>query len=191
MKQISLFIPLLGTLLLSGCAGTSTEFECNATTSDTCMTMEQANEKAKKLEQSSEAKPVAASLPRLAEGNFRTTSVQAVAASLPRLAEGNFRTTSVQAVAATTPSRSRPAVTAHPEQKLLAPRPLFTAAREVKTVVPVSSVVPVTPPRPLRTGEQTAALWIAPYIDNQDVYHQPSSVFFVIKPSAWGKPRIN
>ncbi len=44
MKQISLFIPLLGTLLLSGCAGTSTEFECNATTSDTCMTMEQANE---------------------------------------------------------------------------------------------------------------------------------------------------
>lgn len=70
MKQISFFIPLLGTLLLSGCAGTSTEFECNATTSDTCMTMEQANEKAKKLEQSSEAKPVAASLPRLAEGKL-------------------------------------------------------------------------------------------------------------------------
>ncbi|EJF5581492.1 type IV conjugative transfer system lipoprotein TraV, partial [Escherichia coli] len=92
MKQISLFIPLLGTLLLSGCAGTNSDFECDATTSDTCMTMEQANEKAKKLEQSSEAKPVAASLPRLAEGNFRTTSVQAVAA--------------------TTPSRSRPAVTA-------------------------------------------------------------------------------
>lgn len=124
MKQISLFIPLLGTLLLSGCAGTSTEFECNATTSDTCMTMEQANEKAKKLEQSSEAKPVAASLPRLAEGNFRTMPVQTVTA--------------------TTPSGSRPAVTAHPEQKLLAPRPLFTAAREVKTIVPVSSVAPVT-----------------------------------------------
>ncbi len=109
MKQISFFIPLLGTLLLSGCAGTSTEFECNATTSDTCMTMEQANEKAKKLEQSSEAKPVAASLPRLAEGNFRTMPVQTVTA--------------------TTPSGSRPAVTAHPEQKLLAPRPLFTATR--------------------------------------------------------------
>ncbi|EKP6554234.1 lipoprotein, partial [Escherichia coli] len=26
MKKISLFIPLLGTLLLSGCAGTNTEF---------------------------------------------------------------------------------------------------------------------------------------------------------------------
>lgn len=47
MKQISLFIPLLGTLLLSGCAGTNSDFECDATTSDTCMTMEQANEKAK------------------------------------------------------------------------------------------------------------------------------------------------
>lgn len=87
--------------------------------------------------------------------------------------------------------RCGPVVTALPEQKLLAPRPLFTAAREVKTIIPVSSVASVTPPRPLRTGEQTAALWIAPYIDNQDVYHQPSSVFFVIKPSAWGKPRIN
>lgn len=48
MKQISLFIPLLGTLLLSGCAGTNSDFECDATTSDTCMTMEQANEKAKR-----------------------------------------------------------------------------------------------------------------------------------------------
>ncbi len=170
MKQISLFIPLLGTLLLSGCAGTKSDFECNATTSDTCMTMEQANDKAKKLEQP-EAKPVAASLPRLAEGNFRTTPVRTATATTP-------------------PLRS-PAVAARPAQKLLTPRPLFTAAREVKTVVPVSPVVPVTPPRPLRTGEQTAALWIAPYIDNQDVYHQPSSVFFVIKPAAWGKPRIN
>ncbi|HFO9907737.1 TPA: type IV conjugative transfer system lipoprotein TraV, partial [Escherichia coli] len=51
MKNISLFVPLLGTLLLSGCAGTNSDFECDATTSDTCMTMEQANEKAKKMEQ--------------------------------------------------------------------------------------------------------------------------------------------
>ncbi len=121
------------------------------------MTMEQANEKAKKLEQSSEAKPVAASLPR------------ARLKELPDNAGADRHRDPL--------SGSRPAVTAHPEQKLLAPRPLFTAAREVKTVVPVSSVAPVTPPRPLRTGEQTAALWIAPYIDNRDVYHQPSSVF--------------
>ncbi len=35
-------------------------------------------------------------------------------------------------------------------------------------------------------------LWLGiVVVGNQDVYHQPSSVFFVIKPSAWGKPRIN
>ncbi|MGG7695275.1 type IV conjugative transfer system lipoprotein TraV, partial [Klebsiella aerogenes] len=61
--------------LLTGCAGTETDFQCNATTSDTCMTMEQANEKAKAKEERSEAKTVAAGLPRLADGNFRTTSV--------------------------------------------------------------------------------------------------------------------
>ena len=39
------------------------------------MTMEQANEKAKLKEVRSDAKPAAAGLPQLAEGNFRTTSV--------------------------------------------------------------------------------------------------------------------
>ncbi|MEY8813316.1 type IV conjugative transfer system lipoprotein TraV [Escherichia coli] len=146
------------------------EFECNATTSDTCMTMEQANEKAKKLEQPQKQ----SRLRHHCRAWLKGTSGQ------PRCRPSR-----------PAPSGSRPVVTALPEQKLLAPRPLFTAAREVKTIIPVSSVASVTPPRPLRTGEQTAALWIAPYIDNQDVYHQPSSVFFVIKPSAWGKPRIN
>ncbi|QLO22484.1 type IV conjugative transfer system lipoprotein TraV, partial [Klebsiella pneumoniae] len=44
---------------------------------------------------------------------------------------------------------------------------------------------------PLRKGEQTASLWIAPYIDAEDVYHQPTTVLFVVTPSAWGQPRIN
>ncbi|HFI5652313.1 TPA: TraV family lipoprotein [Klebsiella michiganensis] len=30
-----------------------------------------------------------------------------------------------------------------------------------------------------------------PYIDTDDVYHQPSTVLFVVTPSAWGQPRIN
>ncbi|MCY1859745.1 type IV conjugative transfer system lipoprotein TraV, partial [Klebsiella pneumoniae] len=74
MKELMLLIPLGSALLLTGCAGTETEFQCNATTSDTCMTMEQANEKAKLKEERSDAKPAAAGLPRLADGNFRTTS---------------------------------------------------------------------------------------------------------------------
>lgn len=61
MKELMLLIPLGSALLLTGCAGTETEFQCNATTSDTCMTMEQANEKAKLKEERSDAKPAAAS----------------------------------------------------------------------------------------------------------------------------------
>ncbi|ECD5143690.1 type IV conjugative transfer system protein TraV [Salmonella enterica subsp. enterica serovar Caracas] len=171
MNRISWFIPFCGALLLSGCAGTNSDFECTATTSDTCMTMEQANEKAKRLEQTEAVKPGAVSLPRLAEGNFRTTPVQVVSTGTPPVGK------------TVTAPRSG--------QKPSAPHPLFTAVREVKTVAPASTASPVVPPRPLRTGEQTAALWIAPYIDSQDIYHQPSGVFFVIKPSVWGKPRIN
>ncbi|VDZ51164.1 conjugal transfer protein TraV [Serratia odorifera] len=70
MKSLFLLPVVGGVLLLSGCAGTSSEFGCNATSSDSCMTMEQANEKAKSLEEGSDAKPAAAALPRLADGNF-------------------------------------------------------------------------------------------------------------------------
>ncbi|HAK7593551.1 TPA: type IV conjugative transfer system lipoprotein TraV [Salmonella enterica] len=171
MNRISCLIPFCGVLLLSGCAGTNSDFECTATTSDTCMTMEQANEKAKRQEQPETVKPGAVSLPHLAEGNFRTTPVQTVST--------------------VTPTVGKTVAAPRSGQKPPAPHPLFTAVREVKTVAPVSTASPVVPPRPLRTGEQTAALWIAPYIDSQDIYHQPSGVFFVIKPSVWGKPRIN
>ncbi|ECI3619629.1 type IV conjugative transfer system protein TraV [Salmonella enterica subsp. enterica] len=170
MNRIVTVIPFCGALLLSGCAGTHSDFECNATTSDTCMTMEQANEKAKGLEQPA-VKPAAASLPRLAEGNFRTHSVQ---------------TNNTGA-----PADSNPVRLLYPEQKRLTARPQSVVARGENAGRPACVVSGGTPPRPLRLGEQTAALWIAPYIDSQDVYHQPSGVFFVIKPSAWGKPRIH
>ncbi|EFL9457015.1 type IV conjugative transfer system lipoprotein TraV, partial [Escherichia coli] len=67
-KTVPVALTLASLLTLSGCAGTTSDFECNATTSDTCMTIEQANEKAKRLEEASAVKPGATSLPRLAEG---------------------------------------------------------------------------------------------------------------------------
>ena len=36
-----------GVLLLSGCAGVKSSFDCDATTSDTCMTMTKANQLAR------------------------------------------------------------------------------------------------------------------------------------------------
>lgn len=176
-KTLPFALSLAGILMLSGCAGTASDFECNATTSDTCMTIEQANEKAKRLEESA-VKPDAAALPRLAEGSFRTVSAQPL--------------TPPPAPAHSVASRSAPVRGTH------AVANPFSRSAEVK---PVSGAAPVmapqpthesiVDPRPLRVGEKTAGLWIAPYIDTQDVYHQPGRVFFVVKPSAWGKPRVN
>ncbi|WP_074195757.1 type IV conjugative transfer system lipoprotein TraV, partial [Klebsiella variicola] len=62
-------------------------------------------------------------------------------------------------------------------------------------VVASTFTSPSTPPgnfpRPLRKGEETTSLWIAPYVDADDVYHQPATVLFVVTPSAWGQPRLN
>lgn len=169
MKELMLLIPLGSALLLTGCAGTETEFECNATTSDTCMTMEQANEKAKAREESA-AKPAAAGLPRLADGNFRTLShVSYPLPPQPTLSATGITPVSTAAV--------------KPAGMLSAP---LTAAPVSQT-----ATLPGNYPRPLRKGEQTASLWIAPYIDAEDVYHQPTTVLFVVTPSAWSQPRIN
>ncbi|SAQ56152.1 type IV conjugative transfer system lipoprotein TraV [Klebsiella oxytoca] len=174
MKELMLLIPLGSALLLTGCAGTETEFECNATTSDTCMTMEQANEKAKAREESASAKPAAAGLPRLADGNFRTLSqVSYPLPPQPTLSATGTAPVSTAAV--------------KPAGMLSAP---LTAA-PVSQTFRSPATLPGNYPRPLRKGEQTASLWIAPYIDAEDVYHQPTTVLFVVTPSAWGQPRIN
>ncbi|HHI2874215.1 TPA: type IV conjugative transfer system lipoprotein TraV, partial [Escherichia coli] len=54
-----------GALLLSGCAGMKSEFDCNATASNSCMTMDEANNKARSATERSEATKQMP-LPRLA-----------------------------------------------------------------------------------------------------------------------------
>lgn len=180
MNKIPLLTLTLGSILtLSGCAGTSSDFECNATTSDTCITIEQANEKAKRLEEGSDAKPDVAALPRLAEGNFRTASAQPLVT--PTAAISTIATASMS-----TPRQSAPFTRSVPVTTLPA-----TTASYQPLPVSVSTHDVIVDPRPLRVGEKTAGLWIAPYIDTQDVYHQPTRVFFVVKPSAWGQPRVH
>lgn len=176
-RYLPFALSLASVLTLAGCAGTASDFECNATTSDTCMTIEQANEKAKRLEESA-VKPDAAALPRLAEGNFRTASAKPL--------------TPPPAPVLSVASRSAPAagarVIAIPFARSADLKPVNIAA---PVVAPQPTHESIVDPRPLRLGEKTAGLWIAPYIDTQDVYHQPGRVFFVVKPSAWGKPRVN
>ena len=172
--KLFIFTAIGGALLLSGCAGTSSEFECNATTSDTCMTMHQANDNAKLKEEGDTVKPDAGALPRLADGNFASASNSAPATSMP------LPTPSVQRV-------SHAPFTAKSIVK--APQPMSAKTQSYITSV-TTPAVSTEYPRPLRVGERTAQLWIAPYIDTADVYHQPSNVVFVVTASHWGKPRI-
>lgn len=180
-KIVPLALALGSLLILSGCAGTASDFECNATTSDTCMTIEQANEKAKRLEEGSAVKPDVVALPRLAEGDFRTASAQALTPP------------SVPATTQASTSRAKPQVgpLLTPHAPVQAVAPAMRAVTYQPLPVPASTREMIVDPRPLREGEKTAGLWIAPYIDTQDVYHQPARVFFVVKPSAWGQPRVN
>ncbi|EMW1017961.1 type IV conjugative transfer system lipoprotein TraV [Serratia marcescens] len=176
MKSLLLFPALGGVLLLAGCAGVSSEFGCNATTSDSCMTMEQANEKAKSLEEGSEAKPAAAALPRLADGDF--AAVGRDTGPVPVSAGSSSRLLPRQGAAS--PAL---AVPAYPE--IAAPAAIVTTINTC--TLPRCAGVGST--RPARQAEQTAQLWIAPWIDSQDVYHQPGKVLFVVKPAVWGQPQ--
>ena len=189
MKELILLIPLGSALLLTGCAGTESDFECNATTSDTCMTMEQANEKAKAREENASAKPAAAGLPRLADGNFRTSSPNSY--PLPPQPVINPVRNTAPAVTVSNKSGFLNTVPVNHDDVLRTrTAPVYIRPVSVGTYTSPSTV-PGNYPRPLRKGEQTASLWIAPYVDSEDVYHQPTTVVFVVTPSAWGQPRIN
>ncbi|PAV07924.1 type IV conjugative transfer system protein TraV [Arsenophonus sp. ENCA] len=156
MKHVHPLTIVLGISLLSGCAGTQSDFQCNATTSDSCMTMEQANDKAKGYAESHPIKSAALSLPTLAEGDFRAqAALKNTASALPK----------PRWLTPTAPSATRLTLTA------------------VKPAVSAST--------PLRTIDQTARLWIAPYIDNQDVYHHAGWVEFVVTASHWGTSRVD
>lgn len=41
---------------------------------------------------------------------------------------------------------------------------------------------------PLRTGEQVLRIWIAPYQDAQNNYHDEGALYAVVRPSQWQVP---
>ncbi|WP_194517187.1 type IV conjugative transfer system lipoprotein TraV, partial [Klebsiella pneumoniae] len=143
------------------------EFQCNATTSDTCMTMEQANEKAKLKEVRSDAKPAAAGLPQLAEGNFRTTSVN----SFPLPPQPNLNRARVaaereraRAVYLNNPTAKNEAIYFETEKRLQSLPVVKMSLPVVASTFTSPSTPPGNYPRPLRKGEETTSLWIAPYV---------------------------
>ncbi|HCB0555627.1 TPA: type IV conjugative transfer system lipoprotein TraV, partial [Klebsiella pneumoniae] len=136
-----------------------------------------------------DAKPAAAGLPQLAEGNFRTTSVN----SYPLPPQPNL-----MHPGATTTAPTNTVTSGLLTNNRIVSTPVYRPVAVAPAVRPVSvstftspGTAPGNYPRPLRKGEETTSLWIAPYVDSDDVYHQPATVLFVVTPSAWGQPRLN
>ncbi|TQN75876.1 UNVERIFIED_ORG: conjugal transfer pilus assembly protein TraV [Citrobacter freundii] len=201
-------------LLLSGCAGVKSNFDCDASTSDTCMTMTKANQLARDKAAKQAGKPAAGGLPSLvnlpAPTNAQpvpvrsaiSTSSPVPAAATPSVVSPSTATTSW--TQATAPVRSG---------GLLSPRPVAgtpvstTASHPVLTSPPVRTVTPVSAPapscqtvrcdspgsvHPQRSQDRIATVWIAPWVDSDNVFHQPGRVSFVADPADWVLPsRVN
>ncbi|WP_342221476.1 type IV conjugative transfer system lipoprotein TraV [Candidatus Fukatsuia endosymbiont of Tuberolachnus salignus] len=149
-------------LLLTGCAGVSGDFECDATTRDRCMTMEQANQKARQQEKTSKGKQAVASLPGLV--NLSPSASDAAPAVLPSRQQTEMLTATVL-----------PPMTASP--LLAAPQcPAHRCHLKKKM-------------RAQRTTEKIAHLWIAPWIDAEGALHQPGKISFVVGSAHWQLPQ--
>jgi type IV conjugative transfer system lipoprotein TraV len=199
MKQITLLLAGCA-LLLSGCAGVKSSFDCAATTSDTCMTMTKANQLARDKAAKQAGRPAAGGLPSLV--NLPAASAAAVPSasrSVVSPASGVQVTSNTSVVSAGTPT----GINTNAAASTLTPRPVA-----VTPVTPVSrtNVSVVTPAlscqsvrcdnpgsvHPQRSQDQIATVWIAPWVDSDNAFHQPGRVSFVVSPADWVLPaRVN
>lgn len=182
-------------LLLSGCAGVKSSFDCDATTSDTCMTMTKANQ----LARDKAAKQAAGGLPSLV--NLPATSaavVPSASRSVVSVSSGARITSNTPAVSAGTPT----GINTNAVASTLTPRPVVTPVTPVSRTN-VSAVTPALSCQsvrcdnpgsvhPQRSQDQIATVWIAPWVDSDNAFHQPGRVSFVVSPADWVLPaRVN
>ncbi|QFI19964.1 type IV conjugative transfer system lipoprotein TraV (plasmid) [Klebsiella aerogenes] len=180
MKKITFFLAG-GVLLLSGCAGVKSSFDCDATTSDTCMTMTKANQLARDKAAKQAGKPVAGGLPSLV--NLPATS----AAGVPSASRSAVSPPSGTRTVSTTPA----GVNTNMATSTLAPRPVASVATPAPSCQSVRCDHPGAV-HPQRSQDQTATVWIAPWVDSDNAFHQPGRVSFVVRPADWVLPsRIN
>ena len=160
---------------LTGCAGMNSDFDCNKTATDQCLTTGEANR-------------LAAQGKSLDDLNADKNAKKPAGETLPALRN-----------VAPVVKASRPvsvAATGTPTSTLIAPRPLATAPAGAMQAggSPRVSPRPVAPVTPVNTTgrvqaqripDATQRLWIAPWVDTDDNFHQPSVVEFVKNKSHW------
>ena len=56
------------------------------------------------------------------------------------------------------------------------------------TTEPESSAIPDSEPEELRTAEVIGRIWIAPWVDDEGVYHEASWIRVVLQPAFWKLP---
>lgn len=157
--KILYLTPVALALLLSGCAGMKSEFDCDATASNSCMTMDEANNKARSVTENN---------------TFRQQDTK----TLPPLAESRVQQ----------PGESLPFAVRTPADKTaVSVQPAYQASLSEKPEA-VTNSRPVTFPvsqDPVRLQATIARMWIAAWTDEQDIWHQPSLVAFEVTPSRW------
>ncbi|EGT4444130.1 type IV conjugative transfer system lipoprotein TraV [Cronobacter sakazakii] len=163
---------IIGMLLcsaLTGCAGLNSDFDCNKTATDQCLTTGEANKLAaqgKSLDdltaEKNAKKPAGETLPALRN-------------SAPVV--NPFRPVSVVATGTTA---ARPLTTAPAKTSGTLVTPLATTSHATPVPVNTAGRVPVQ-----RIPDATQRLWIAPWVDTDDNFHQPAVVEFVKNKSHW------
>lgn len=187
-------MPLLaGAGLLSGCAGMNSDFDCNTVAHDRCITMEQANQQAAGRSSSSpvmsgvdgdagKTDAAVEALPRLAPVPVSPSPLTGIQAATRDAGTRSVRTTTgsllLPASRPVRPDVGGPAVPSH--------RPAVSPALPASSpVTEVQRYADTGVSQPVRVNPTTARLWIAGWIDRDDVMHQPSVVSFVVKPDHW------
>ena len=140
-QAVTLFLALIASLTLSGCAGMNDSFGCNATASDSCLPIAKVNAKANAGYYANQ------------DGGAGVDANSAI--SSDSYQETNTSSTDTAAFGQT-------------------------------------QGYPVTTPSVgsfVRAGEQVQQIWIAPYKDSDNNYHEPSYVYTVLHPSHWVGPQ--
>ncbi|WP_447885594.1 type IV conjugative transfer system lipoprotein TraV [Serratia fonticola] len=174
-------------LLLSGCAGVKSSFDCDATTSDTCMTMTKANQLAKDKAAQQAGKPGAGGLPSLvnlpapapAPAAARSVISSQVGTSAVITPKPMKETTSAKIVT------SQTGVGTTGGSSYQRPVTVAPSCKNVRCDSPGTV-------HPQRSQDRVATVWIAPWVDSDNSFHQPGRVSFVVSPADWVLPaRVN